>query len=520
MRFGIFEQMTGDSLVVRGTFNSWNGNQVTLTDHDADSIYHGIFDGGGASGDTLQYKFVIHKPLRPDIWESHPDSTNPPYGNRRVLLTGKPQTLQLVMFDFDEFTFFNKVKFSTQKLQEDFHQLRNAIEEMHPAPYDFTDKTTFDSLFDTQFALIDRPLSAQEFYRILAPLVTTIGCGHSTLDMPKNYWTNTPQNFFPLKLWFTRNKVYVHLTFGEKNDIDPGSEIISINDISIKMLFHQLISSLSADAYNSSYRTYLLNNRFAFYYAMKYGFPDEFKVTYRFSGETKSRHALIQPVSLPTIYQSDHWKSALDFELLEKKQTAVLTISNFNHYPQQEKFYQFIDEAFAKIDELNINNLILDLRDNDGGDPFCAAHLFSYLAQQPVPYFAEPFGKYVELAKPIPLKENRFTGNLFILINGKCFSTTGHLSALLKYHNLGTFIGSETGGTFTCNDAKAQISLQNSRLRAQVARRSFAVAVKDLLKDRGILPHYQVEPTIEDLLAGIDTVKEYTLNMITRLSDK
>jgi hypothetical protein len=520
MRFGIFKPITGDSLVVRGTFNSWNGNQMTLTDYDADSIYQGTFDVGNVSGDTLEYKFVIHKMLRSGIWEIHPDSANAPYGNRRILLTSRPQNLPMVMFDFDELTFFNQAKFSIQKLKADFQQMKDAVEDMHPALYDFTEKSTFDSLFDSKFASIDRPLSAQEFYRILAPLVATIGCGHSTLDMPEYFWINAPQNMFPLKLWFARNKVYVHQNYGDNPDIHAGNEIISINGMPMNIVFQTLMSNIPADGYNSSYRTYLLNNRFASISALHYGFPEEFRVTYRLSGETKPRQTVLQPVSLRTIYQYIPWKSKLHFQLLEKKQTAVITINNFSYYHEQDKFYQYIDDAFAKIDELNIKNLILDLRDNDGGDPFCAAHLFSYLARESVPYFAEPFGKYIELAKPIPLQENRFEGNLFILINGKCFSTTGHLCVLLKYHNIGTFIGNETGGTFTCNDAKVRISLQNSRLRAKVAREIFAVAVKDLPKDRGILPHYQVEPTITDLLVDRDTIKEYTLRMIAGLSDK
>lgn len=185
-------------------------------------------------------------------------------------------------------------------------------------------------------------------------------------------------------------------------------------------------------------------------------------------------------------------------------------------YRNKDKFYNFIDKTFDKICKAGIKNLILDLRGNFGGDPFCAAHLLSYIAAKPVAYFAEPYGKYARLAKPVPLADKPFKGKLYILIDGHCFSTTGHLCSLLKYHKIGTFIGKETGGTYTCNDAKRTIHLKNTRINLQLARASFAAAVKNMPKNKGIIPDYQVEPTLEDLLKGRDTVKEFAFSLIDK----
>jgi C-terminal processing protease CtpA/Prc len=79
-------------------------------------------------------------------------------------------------------------------------------------------------------------------------------------------------------------------------------------------------------------------------------------------------------------------------------------------------------------------------------------------------------------------------------------------------------VGSETGGTYLCNDAKAIIPLKNTNLRLQVAQRSFAAAVQGMSKDKGILPDIPVNQKIEDLIEDKDTVKEYVLNLIDRQS--
>jgi len=168
-----------------------------------------------------------------------------------------------------------------------------------------------------------------------------------------------------------------------------------------------------------------------------------------------------------------------------------MTIQTFIYYDRVSMFKEFLENCFQEIHEKKIANLILDLRGNDGGDPFCAVPLFSYLENESVPYFAEPYGKYSSLAEQIPLAENHFTGNLFTLIDGRCFSTNGHFCSLLKYHKIGKFIGTEGGATYKCNAGKnMEIHLKNTRIMLYFGRSTFAAAVENMDKSHGILPDY------------------------------
>jgi len=194
-----------------------------------------------------------------------------------------------------------------------------------------------------------------------------------------------------------------------------------------------------------------------------------------------------------------------------------MTISSFIYYDRVDYFKGFLDSCFTLIKEKNIENLILDLRKNDGGDPFCAIPLFSYLEHEPVPYFAEPYGRYAEFANPIPMAEKRFTGNLYTLLDGRCFSTNGHFCALLKYHKIGKFVGTESGATYTCNAGRdLMVRLNNTRFMLYFGRSSFAVAVEGMDQREPIKPDYPVHETIQDLLEGRDVYMETAMKLIVR----
>lgn len=403
--------------------------------------------------------------------------------------------------------------FSPKELKEDFLQMRKIIEDLHPALYEFTDEDTFSRIYEQQYTKISQTMPLEEFYRRIIPIVNRIGCGHSNLWMPEGWLSQSAAKYFPLKLCFIRNKAYVI----EKNDAIPtGSQILSINGHSASKIIKQILAAISSDGLNPSYRMKRMEKMFPYQFAKQFGFANEFIVRFVPFSQSETKETILPYAGYSAVRPKIVGKQILKKELIGEKDTAILKINNFIYYDQNEKFFSFIDSSFKAFAEAGITNLILDLRGNDGGDPFCAAHLFSYLASGPVPYFSKPYGKYAKLAAPIPLAEYRFSGNLFILIDGMCFSTTGHLTSLLKYHRIGTFVGTETGGTYTCNDATKQNALKNTKIQLWVARRSFATAVKGMPKDHGILPDFVIEPNIADLVKGKDTVLEYTLSLIQK----
>jgi hypothetical protein len=415
------------------------------------------------------------------------------------------------------------IRFPVESLREDFQQLREAMEENGAIIYQFTDQETFDRLFDQQYQKITRPMSVEEFRGIIAPVVAKAGCLHTSLWMPQGYWHYAKEKLIPLRLVFLKDKCYVWRRCPEAEEIPEGSEITAINGKSISDILDVLKANISADGYNESFRTFKMNEGFTYRYALDFGFQDSFEFTYRLPGQQDVKTATVKATDREGAEKCSLGKNSTEgneldlthkFEVTEDSTIAVITARSFTFYENPETFTSFIDSAFSVIHEHGIRNLILDIRNNNGGNPFCTMHLFAYLEPKPLPYFAEEYGKYASLAHPIPRAEKPFTGKLHTLINGNNVSTTPHFCALLKYHRIGTFVGTETGGTYTCNAATEDVHLKNTRFILSVATKSFAAAVEGFSRTRGIIPDVTVVPTIDDLLNGKDVQKEYVLRLI------
>jgi len=278
------------------------------------------------------------------------------------------------------------------------------------------------------------------------------------------------------------------------------------------------------DAWTLSQPTQQKNESLIF---LRFGFPETYVVTYLAPGKSEPQRAELKSVERKAILdnynRAPFWASSADsnllFEILKERSTAVLAIGHFNYYQEEDlkRYKAFVDGAFAQIREGNVAHLILDLRGNNGGSPFATAHLLSYLEAEPVPYFAKEYGGgYEVLASPIPRADHPFDGRLFTLIDGGCFSSTGHFCGLLKHHKIGLLVGTETGGTFECNDASHLVNLWNTRLKLYVARMTFSAAVQGMTKTTGVEPDNPVQPRVEDVINGRDTVKEYIFALIDK----
>src|SRR5690606_17814902 len=122
----------------------------------------------------------------------------------------------------------------------------------------------------------------------------------------------------------------------------------------------------------------------------------------------------------------------------------------------------------------------------------------------PQVYFSADAGYYPTLLTPTMPAPERFTGALFVLVDGDCFSTTGHLCSLLRYHGIGRFVGEETGGSFSTTANTTDLLLPRTRLRLRLARNTFTTAVSGLERARGVFPHDVILPDAHDIITGTD----------------
>ncbi len=402
-------------------------------------------------------------------------------------------------------------------LQEDFVQFREILEQEHCCLYEYTPEPLMDSVFNSHFSLIEDGMRLEEFFMLLAPVTARIGCMHTATWMPGRFFVSKPGMMFPLTLKRIDNLVVVTGSYLDSIEVPRGSIILEINGRPIKEVWEHLRKITSADALNPHFTDAQVTNRFSMFYASVYGLPDQYTVSYIPPGHTSPERKVLSPADDESVRKVvfAHFNHPLPrFEILEEKNTALMTVPTFIYYDRVEDFRHLMDSCFHLIRTRGIGHLILDVRGNGGGDPFCSSALLAYLQKRPVPYFAEPYGRYDTLSQPLPLPEDHFEGRLYTLIDGSCGSTNGHFCALLKYHHIGRFIGTPSGATYKCNAGRdTEFRLEHTQLILTIGRSTYSAAVSNMEKT-AILPDIEARETLGDFLENRDIFLETALHQI------
>ena len=415
--------------------------------------------------------------------------------------------------------------YSPDELKSDFRYLQSSIEKKHPNLYFYTPKIALNIFFDSLYNSIDHPLTAVEFYNIITLLNSKIKDGH-TMFLPgeeETNYLNKNARFFPFYIFATADKIFVTMNCSADTSIKAGAEIVSINRLIAADIMIQLIARQIRDGNNQTYPIWILTNYFKEYFGFSFGHPDSFLITYKNDSsaiQTKTIYALSKDSIrfyrharyFNNIPISDENKGII-VETNKKLNTAILTIKSFDKEilksVYSQNFKTSIDNAFSLIENNHINNLILDIRNNQGGDFKNGCLLLSYLLKQQIRFLADSKG-----SRTINPLKNNYKGNLYILVNGGTFSNTAIVSAYLESTKRGIFIGEETAGNKNIiSGDPVEIILSNTKISAQIS------TVKYLIQDNfndghGIIPTYYMINDINNIILNKDIVKDFSLKLI------
>lgn len=406
--------------------------------------------------------------------------------------------------------------YTLREYQEDFNQMVELLLKKHAQPYAFISKDSLEYLINIQYNKITDSTTKGGFLWICLEVVSAINCGHSIV------WSGEldklPESMlFPMNIKYIGSKLYVLDAKNNSNKLSAGDEILAINGVDVETLQKEIFKHLPSDGYIESNKLENASVYFRYMCAMFYGFPTSFNVTVKQNGKMEEIKLVEAENFNPTKTFLDNCENKLCFDTDIKSNTAILTIRSFSYYKGNfEIFKSFIDSCFYQINENKIQNLIIDLRNNSGGNPFCGSYLLQHIADKPYTYFHKSVKRYSKLKKAIQPNPNGFKGKPYILINGKCFSTTGHFCSLAKENNFGVFIGDETGATYTCNDFSKFYTLKNTKFTFRVATQIVKTTASTLTNKHGIIPTHYVVPGIDDYLTNTDTVLNYTLRLIEK----
>jgi len=463
-------------------------------------------------------------------------------------------------------------KYPVSELKKDLAILKEQLELNHIGLYTYTPKSEMDQYFQQLEANITSPMTDIEFLRLLFPLNAKIANEHTKI-IPSAGYINTMKNFWkvlPLEVYWDQEQLYVVEDHSQKQLIKEGSSIKSINGEDASELFKRLAAILWRDGYNTTAPNAYLADRFYQYYAFLIGLPTTFNLeVVDPEGERRSIELKAQTLATNKKIKEKRYgiqKSWIETDipalaLSINNNIATMTIRSFDKAIKKlkkQKFKKFYKDAFTKINAAGVEHLLIDLRDNGGGDPMPTIELFAYLHKEPFTFYESvtsnvqriPKGLYDigfldRIAFPIgfkkkgdlyesnwitrlialpglkPSKPNTpyYSGKVYVLTNANSFSASGEMTAILKEHNRATFIGEEPGGNPNENVSGIQyfmtLPATSNRILMPFIRFKMNVGFENT--GRGVLPDYPVRPSIDDILNGHDKVMEFTLDLIEKM---
>ncbi|MEZ2337378.1 S41 family peptidase [Mucilaginibacter sp. RCC_168] len=414
-------------------------------------------------------------------------------------------------------------------LQQDFTALRDTLQKIHAGLYRYKSKAEMDRLFDRYFKELDHPMNEVAYFAIISQLISGIEDGHTECFLPKDFINQfiTQVKLFPIQPRFIGNNAYVPCNTRE---LPAGTEIISIDHRSIGTIRKRLFEHLSSDGRIQTEKYVKVNDGhdpFAYLYNVVYGIKENFEIKYKTVGGATAVKTIaagyFKNMECPPpgrVIPNRYLELAY-----QPGNVAVMTIRTFaNEYLVQtkENLADFLAASFKELENKKIGSLIIDLRENGGGDDSNGALLYSYLTDHPFAYYAslssttkaiKDHPDLVELQQP---HKGNYKGKVVFLTSGKSFSGAAEFSSIARSNNRGVFVGEETGGGYYGNTSGNKITffLPNTQIKVNIPVFKYVMAVKKTKhKDRGTIPDYLIVQSMNDIIQHQDVQMNFAIEI-------
>jgi C-terminal processing protease CtpA/Prc len=299
-----------------------------------------------------------------------------------------------------------------------------------------------------------------------------------------------------------------------------------------------MLSRQVRDGENLAYAEWIIDSYFREYYSYVFGHPERFKIAF-----TKDNHSYaIQTKSLtkdsifyyrqknyPLSFPANTSNKGIFLSYPQNQQVGLLTIKDFHSdvlkSEYQQKFRSAIKAIFAELIQNQVPNLVIDLRNNQGGDVENGVFLLKYLLDKPFSVvnayekvkndsLCKARGPSMGFHQP---KAQVYKGQIYVLVNGGSFSNSVIVSSCLSRYTNALFVGTESGGNPNVLAGYAKdFELPNTQIKVQVPTIRFTMSSLVHNTGSGIVPNHQVEHRIEDHIQQVDRQLEFLLDLIRR----
>lgn len=469
-----------------------------------------------------------------------------------------------------EVPFLPTQKIAPKDLQYDFTLLQKILEEEHPSVYWYTSREVMQKTFATAKTKLKDSLTELQFRKIVSEVLSMIKCGHTSIRGSKGYekWLNKANlPYFPFGARLYSDTILLTYNLYRKDTLIPRASILkSINGLTSKQIRDSLYGYLSTDANANNFKNIRLSNNFPLYSLLVLDSAKNYTVAYADSvGNTKEvvipsfkrpppdttkkpPVAIVKVKPLPRKVRKQLKLNAIRrLEIDTTTKTAIITLTSFSGGKQK----RFFKQTFKKISQQQLQNIVLDVRNNGGGIIGNSTALAKYIAQKKFKVADSVYAvkrisvynkyikyrfwyglsmlpltrkmkdgnyhfRYFEKKQYRPKRKYHFDGNVYAITGGYSFSATTLFLQIIKKQPNVILVGEETGGSAYGNSAVyiPDLTLPNSKLRVRMPIFRLVMNGNVPNTTTGIIPNYYVPPTIKSVLQSTDPKMEKVMELI------
>ncbi|MGD1841011.1 MAG: S41 family peptidase [Thermonemataceae bacterium] len=454
-------------------------------------------------------------------------------------------SLLILSFTLCTTNIFGQVYFPKNKVLEDLETLKKVLEEAHYNLFAYTTKSDFEAMYHSLKNQIQQDsLTLLQSTNLFQQLSSIVNNGHTYIDFPIQPYVAYIQSggtLFPLEITFENGKSYVRKNWSENSAIKVGAEIMSINGKFMDEIASKIYPYISAE------RPYFKKAKIEFYsfpryYWQVFGRQDSFRIRLKSEKGIKT----VEVKSIPAINEFESKRTEIFHSNRQLKyfdSTAYLNPGAFSG--NEDTFRAFIDSAFTDIQRHQSSNLIIDLRNNTGGNDSFSDYLVSYFADKPFKWYSDFKIKTSKTLKEVTRKNNdttkayfqqillrkdgeiyaptlaayqpqdisrRYKGTIYVLVNRQSISQATVTAAQIQDYSWGTIVGEETGEYPSLYASVFQYPLPNTGIVVVISKGRI-IRVNGSKKEEGVLPDIFIK---DHLIDEKDEILEGLLEMIQK----
>jgi hypothetical protein len=468
-------------------------------------------------------------------------------------------------------------KYSLSAVQKDYQVFRKTLERYHPSLYWYTSKDSMNLFFDRGYSQLKDSMTEPEFKKTLSYVMAAIGCGHSSVKSSKGLiaYLDTAKHLplFPLNVKLLKDTVVANGSLNRADTvIYSGTRLLSINNLPIEKIVDSLIKFVSTDGHNKTHQRQWLSNpgNFASLYSLVFGIDTVYNVEYvDKSGRTNTLRTKPYIAALDSfqkkkpavVDQPLHRLTKKDKKEQKLNRIRLMQIDTVGHtaslrltsFSDGYKLKPYFKSVVRELEKDKIENLIIDLRSNGGGNLTNSILLARYISNEKFKVadsvyaitrrfpFSSPIEKFWQYKISMlsvthlkkdglyhftyfekhwfkPKRRHHFNRNTYLITGGNSFSATSIFANLLVKQENVTLVGEETGGGSYGNSGFMipDVILPNTKVEFRLPLFRMVMDKNAPKTGRGVQPEIYAAPTISSFKKNIDPKIEAVMQEIKK----